>query len=187
MSGSPSGDDHRVFLDATMPHLDVVYRIARHAGADWCTAQDLVQETYLRAFAHFGQLRGGDVRAWLAAICVNVARSETRRRRRRPVEVPETEAEEIAGAPDEVAEQALASLDRDAIEAGLARLPAEQRWCILLMDVAGYTARETAEILGCPRGTVLARVHRGRRRLAGLLTGCRDGGQVEGEVDRGPA
>jgi RNA polymerase sigma-70 factor (ECF subfamily) len=84
------------------------------------------------------------------------------------------------------------------IEAGLARLPEEQRWCILLMDVAGYTARETAQILGCPRGTVLARVHRGRRRLARLLTGCRaedgvedrvdgaDGGVGEG-VDRGPA
>jgi len=41
--------------------------------------------------------------------------------------------------------------------------------CIVLMDVAGYTARETAEVLGCPRGTVLARVHRGRRRLAQLL------------------
>ncbi len=51
----------------------------------------------------------------------------------------------------------------------LALLPEPQRVCIALMDVAGYTARETADALGCPRGTVLARVHRGRRRLAGLL------------------
>ncbi|MGH3570643.1 MAG: RNA polymerase sigma factor [Pseudonocardiaceae bacterium] len=183
MSGGPISDDHRAFLDATVPYLDVVYRIARHVGVDSWAAEDLVQETYLRAFAHFGQHRGGDTRAWLAAICLNVARSQARWRRRRPVEVAECEVEERAGEPDEVAEQALASLDRDAIRVGLARLPEAQRVCILLMDVAGYTARETAQILGCPRGTVLARVHRGRRRLAGLLTGC----GVGGEVDRGPA
>jgi RNA polymerase sigma-70 factor (ECF subfamily) len=134
----------------------------------------------------------------VVAICLNVARSDARGRRRRPTEVPESEAGELPGEPDEVPEQALAALDRAMIEAGLARLPEEQRWCILLMDVAGYTARETAQILGCPRGTVLARVHRGRRRLARLLTGCRaedgvedrvdgaDGGVGEG-VDRGPA
>jgi RNA polymerase sigma-70 factor (ECF subfamily) len=55
------------------------------------------------------------------------------------------------------------------VAACLALLPEPQRVCIVLMDVAGYTARETADALGCPRGTVLARVHRGRRRLAGLL------------------
>jgi RNA polymerase sigma-70 factor, ECF subfamily len=56
-------------------------------------------------------------------------------------------------------------------------LPEQQRLCIMLMDVAGYTAQETAEALGCPRGTVLARVHRGRRRLAELLAeaGVTDG------------
>jgi RNA polymerase sigma-70 factor (ECF subfamily) len=181
MSSGPIGDDHRMFLDATLPYLDVVYRIARHAGADAWAAEDLVQETYLRAFAHFDQHRGGDTRAWLAAICLNVARSEARRRRRRPAEVPETEAEQLAGEPEEVIDHVLASLDRDAIEAGLARLPEQQRVCILLMDVAGYTARQAAQIVGCPRGTVLARVHRGRRRLAGLLTGY----LLDGEVDRG--
>jgi hypothetical protein len=56
--------------------------------------------------------------------------------------------------------------------------------CILLMDVAGYTARETAQILDCPRGTVLARVHRARRRLALLLTGRRGEDAVDG-TDRG--
>lgn len=194
MGGRRVEGDHRAFLDATMPYLDVVYRIARHAAPDAWAADDLVQETYLRAFVHFEQHRGENTRAWLAAICLNVARSDARGRRRRPAEVCEIEAGELPGEPDEVPERALAMLDRAAIEAGLARLPAEQRWCILLMDVAGYTAAETAQILGCPRGTVLARVHRGRRRLARLLTGCRvedtaegtDGGRGEG-ADRGPA
>src|SRR6266851_7788089 len=70
--------------------------------------------------------------------------------------------------PD-VADVVLASLGAQAMSRCLARLPEPQRVCIVLMDVAGYTARETAEAVGCPRGTVLARVHRGRRRLAQLL------------------
>ena len=193
MAGRRVEDDHRAFLDATMPYLDVVYRIARHAAADAWSAEDLVQETYLRAFAHFGQCRGENTRAWLAAICLNLARSEARGRRRRPVEVPVDEIGELPGSPDEVPERALAALDLAAIEAGLGRLPEQQRWCVLLMDVAGYTAAETAHILNCPRGTVLARVHRGRRRLARLLAGHRSaddsfGGTDSGEgVDRGPA
>ncbi|HEX9529166.1 MAG TPA: sigma factor, partial [Streptosporangiaceae bacterium] len=74
------GDDHRAFLDATLPYVDVVYQVARHAAGNGQDAEDLVQETYLRAYAHFDQYRGGSFRAWLAAICLNVARSEGRRR-----------------------------------------------------------------------------------------------------------
>ena len=124
--------------------------------------------------------RGENTRAWLAAICLNVARSEARRRRRQPPEVPartQLDALPLArgdsgeGAPD-VAEVVIAGLDAEAVARCLAVLPEPQRACIVLMDVAGYTARETAEVLGCPRGTVLARVHRGRRRLAQLLAGA---------------
>lgn len=168
--GGNGGAAHRAFLDATLPHLEALYRIARHAAVDPAQADDLVQETYLRAFTHFDQHHGDNTRAWLAAICLNLARSQARSASRRPVEVPEAEADEVA-ATDAVDEQAIAALDRAEIEAALARLPEPQRWCVLLMDVAGYTARETAEILRCPRGTVLARVHRGRRKLAVLLAG----------------
>jgi RNA polymerase sigma-70 factor (ECF subfamily) len=69
----------------------------------------------------------------------------------------------------DVADVVIAGLDAQAVSRGLAELPEPQRVCIVLMDVAGYTAAETAQVLGCPRGTVLARVHRGRRRLAQLL------------------
>ena len=72
-------------------------------------------------------------------------------------------------APD-VADVVIAGLDARAVSRCLALLPEPQRVCIVLMDVAGYTAAETAQALGCPRGTVLARVHRGRRKLARLLT-----------------
>src|SRR5215510_3493699 len=141
-----------MFLDATIPYLDAVWQVARQAAGDGQDPEDLVQETYLRAYAAFGSYRGGNPRAWLAAICLNVARSQARRRRRRPWEVP-----------------APAGLDAEQVSRCLALLPEPQRVCIVLMDVAGYTAKEAAETLGCPRGTVLARVHRGRRRLAQLL------------------
>jgi RNA polymerase sigma-70 factor (ECF subfamily) len=171
------GADHRVFLEATLPHVDVVYQVARQAARDGQDPEDLVQETYLRAYAAFGSYRGENARAWLAAICLNVARSQARRRRRRPWEVPGLALLDAAprssgdggeGTAD-VADVVIAGLDSEAVSRCLGRLPEPQRVCIVLMDVAGYTAREAAEALGCPRGTVLARVHRGRRRLAQLL------------------
>src|SRR5215472_3485237 len=82
------GADHRAFLDATIPCLDAVWQVARLAAGEGQEPEDLVQETYLRAYAAFGSYRGGDMRAWLATICLNVARSQARRRRRRPWEVP---------------------------------------------------------------------------------------------------
>jgi RNA polymerase sigma-70 factor, ECF subfamily len=171
------GADHRVFLEVTLPHLDVVYQVARRAAGDGQDPEDLVQETYLRAYAAFGSYRGGNARAWLAAICLNVARSEARRRRRRPWELagpallevlPRSRADGGESAAD-VADMVIAGLDAENVSRCLALLPEPQRVCIVLVDVAGYTAREAAETLGCPRGTVLARVHRGRRKLAQLL------------------
>ena len=171
------GADHRMFLEATLPHLDVVYQVARHTAGNGQDPEDLVQENYLRAYAAFGSWRGVNTRAWLAAICLNAARSAARRRRRRPWEVPirvPLDALPVARAgggqyADDVADVVIAGLDAQAVSRCLELLPGPQRACIVLMDVAGYTARETAEVLGCPRGTVLARVHRGRRRLAQLL------------------
>ena len=171
------GADHRAFLDATIPHLDVVWQVARHAAGEGQDPEDLVQETVLRAYAGFGSYRGGNTRAWLAAICLYAARSQARRRRRRPREVPAPalldalpwyRADGAESAAD-VADVVIADLEAEKVSRCLARLPEPQRVCIVLVDVAGYTAREAAEALGCPRGTVLARVHRGRRRLAQLL------------------
>jgi len=171
------GADHRAFLEATLPHLDAVWRVARQAAGEGLEPEDLVQETYLRAYAGFGSFRGGNTRAWLAAICLNAARSQARRRRRRPWEVagpalldvlPWSREDGGEGAAD-VADKVIAGLDAEEVSRCLARLPEPQRECIVLVDVAGYTAREVADTLGCPRGTVLARVHRGRRKLAQLL------------------
>ena len=171
------GADHRAFLDATLPYLDVVWQVARQAAGEGQDPEDLVQETYQRAWAAFGSYRGENTRAGLAAICLNVARSQARRRRRRPWEVPSPAFPDVLpwsradGGEDvaDVADVVIAALDAEQVSRCLALLPEPQRECIVLVDVAGYTAREAAEALGCPRGTVLARVHRGRRKLARLL------------------
>ena len=164
-------DDGRAFLEAALPHLDVVYRVARHASRDHHRAEDLVQETYLRAYAAFGNHRGPSTKAWLVTICLNLARSEGRRRARRPVETILPELHEPPALGVSVPEEALANIDRDSVGRALARLPEDQRLAIVLMDLAGHSASEVAEMLGCPRNTVLSRVHRGHQRLASILIG----------------
>lgn len=161
-------DQGRAFIEAALPHLDVVYRVARHASRDGHHAEDLVQETYLRAFAAFGSHRGPSTKAWLVTICLNLARSEGRRARR-VVETALPEPYEPAALGASVPEEALANIDRASVSRALARIPEEQRLAIVLMDLAGHTASEVAEMLGCPRNTVLSRAHRGRQRLASLL------------------
>ena len=159
----------RPFLAETLPYLDLLYRIARNAGHDHHLAEDVVQETYLRAYAAFDQRRGDNTRAWMVSICLNLIRSEGRRRRRRVTEAPLFEAADAEAIGVGVPEEALAHLDRDAIFRALTKLPRDQRLAIVLMDLAGLTASEAGEALGCPRNTVLSWVHRGRKRLAAHL------------------
>ncbi len=157
------------FLDATMPHLDVVWSIARRMTGDPASAEDLVQETYARAWRGFSGQGRGDIRSWLVAICLNTARSE----RRRDLHLPQV-AIGLNGVPDapggqEVSSDALRRIDREAVARALALLPEPQRRAVVLVDIGGLTAREAAEVERAPRGTILARVHRGRRQLAVLL------------------
>ena len=156
-----------MFVEATLPYLDVVYGVARQVASDRHLAEDLVQETYLRAFAAFDTHDRTRTRAWLVAILLNAARSEGRRRARRG-EVLVADPSEARGG-DDVGDAAVAACERDRIVRALAGIPEEQRLAVVLMDVAGLTAQEVADALGCPRGTVLARVHRGRRKLAAQL------------------
>jgi RNA polymerase sigma-70 factor, ECF subfamily len=157
------------FLDATLPYLDPLYRLARRLTRDQDSAEDLVQETFLRAFSHFEEGTIENPKAWLTTICLNVARSDARSRARRPDLVPVEMSEREPTAVEDVFDQVHVALTRKEIEEALDGLPQEQRLAIVLMDLVGHTASEVAELLNCPRGTVLARVHRGRRRLAALL------------------
>lgn len=163
--------EQQAFLDTTLPHLDAVHAVARRLCPDPAKVEDIVQETYLRAFAGFSGHRGESTRAWLSAICVNVVRAEWRRQGSRVKESPMDEEHNWVdrGRRADVARSVEGNMDRETISRALNQLPEEQRVAIVLMDLAGNTASEVAGMLSVPRGTVLARAHRGRRRLAQLL------------------
>jgi RNA polymerase sigma-70 factor (ECF subfamily) len=155
------------FLEATLPCMDLIYNLARRCTAHPQDAEDLVQETYLRALKSWRSSRRPDkVEAWLATICLNVVRSDYRRRSRRPAEQLQAEAGFELRSGDHTEDAALGSIEKSAVHRALCELPAEQRIAVVLVDICGFTARETARITKSPRGTVLSRVHRGRKALA---------------------
>jgi RNA polymerase sigma-70 factor (ECF subfamily) len=164
------GTDHEEFLRATTGAIDLVYNLARRFAERPEDAEDLVQETYLAAYRAWRDgRRPRRVEPWIATICLNVGRSRRRTRTRRPIEVLIEDRDFRAPATAEPERAAEAALDREALHEAMSRLPEEQRVAITLVDLAGLSTAEAARAMGTPRGTVLSRVHRGRRGLAALL------------------
>ncbi len=162
--------DHEAFLRSTMGAIDLVYNLARRFADGPDDAEDLVQETYLAAYRAWTQgRRPRRVEPWIATICLNVGRARYRTRTRRPIEVPIDDRDFRAPATSDPERAAEAATDRNAVREAMARLPEEQRVAITLVDLAGLSTAEAARAMGTPRGTVLSRVHRGRRGLAALL------------------
>jgi RNA polymerase sigma-70 factor (ECF subfamily) len=157
------------FLRAVGEHLDLVYNLARRLARSRPQTEDLVQETYLRALQGWRRRPPEDVRAWLATICLNIARAGWRRDAARPAEVLDPDAGAAAASAHDTAAEAMSGAVREQVHRALWQLPAPQREAITLMDLCGFTAAEVATMTGAPRGTILARVHRGRQRLAILL------------------
>ncbi len=157
------------FLAETLTHLDLVYNLARRSTTSIHEAEDLVQETYLRALQGWRRRRPDRTAPWLATICLNIARSQHRRRVVRPAEILDPDpGVEVASAQD-TEMQTLVALDREAVNVALQQLSAEQREAVALMDLCGFTAAQVAAMIDVPRNTVLSRVHRGHKRLAELL------------------
>jgi RNA polymerase sigma-70 factor (ECF subfamily) len=155
------------FLQATLPCMDLVYNLARRCLSDPHDAEDVVQETYLRALKSWRSRRLPDsVAPWLATICLNVIRSDYRRRSRRPIEHLEAGVKSDFPSTERTEDVVLASLTTLAVRRALWDLPEDQRTALVLVDICGFTAAETARITKSPRGTVLSRVHRGRKALA---------------------
>ncbi len=168
--------DDQEFLDCFTEHLDRLYNLARGLTRTPHDAEDLVSETCVLALRGWRRRRPEDPAAWFATICLNAARSSYRRRVVRPVEVP---AEEwLLAQPDDRADTehaALSAVAAATVRRAVSELPTPQLEAITLMDLGGYTAAQTAQIIGAPRGTVLARVHRGRKVLARSLASEREG------------
>jgi len=150
----------------TLAHLDAVHALARRLVRDH--AEDLVQETWLKAYAAWSGTPPRDPRAWLVTICLNTSRSWYRRDAVRPELLSGSPAANVAGTADPAAD-AIGRIRAEAVHQALWTLPEAQRIAITLMDLSGFTAQEVAGLTGAPRGTVLARVHRGRKALAVAL------------------
>jgi RNA polymerase sigma-70 factor (ECF subfamily) len=134
--------------------------------------EDLVQETYLHAFGAWAKgRRPRKIEPWMATICLNAGRSWLRRAATRYEEPSDLDRLEEALASDDVEDEALERIRREMVHRALWRLSEGQRIAIALMDLDGLTAAQVSKATGWPRGTVLSRVHRGRRRLAKLIGG----------------
>ena len=176
----------RRFEQAALPHLADLYRLARQMS-DEHRAQDLVQETYLRAWKYFDSYeQGTNCRAWLFRILHNVWSDQWRRR---GMEILLSGKEEAPAEPYYDWEgQFLKDELSHEVERALSQVPDKYRWAVLLADVEELSYQEIARVLKCPVGTVMSRINRGRRTLARLLRPetCRSAGEA-GEIENKPA
>ncbi|MCC5953498.1 MAG: RNA polymerase sigma factor [Acidimicrobiia bacterium] len=140
-------------------------RVARSLSGNTADAEDLVQETLLRAYRSIERFDGRYPRAWLLTIMRNANINRARRRRPQLQRDPDTAPEEVAddgrSAEDDVVDPVLDA----ALDDALAALPLVYRRAVELVDMAGLSYREAAEALGVRQGTVMSRLHRGRQRL----------------------
>ncbi|MHB1586342.1 MAG: sigma-70 family RNA polymerase sigma factor [Acidiferrobacteraceae bacterium] len=165
----------RRFQDLTLPYLDRLLAAARRRGAAEL-AEDLVQDTYLRAWQAFDQLHEAvHAYSWLYRIMLNLLAEDRRRAQRRQILLPITDLEKsyeaLVASPDPGPCEILQSrLERASVQTALARLPDEFAEALTLHDIEGFKYRDISAITGVPIGTVMSRISRGRRLLAALLT-----------------
>jgi RNA polymerase sigma-70 factor (ECF subfamily) len=169
--------DQARFAELAMPFMGALYAAAMRMTHNASDAEDLVQETFLRAFRGFGGFEEGtNLKAWLYRILTNTYINSYRAKKRRPEESELEDVEDLylyrrlgglegaaAGrsAEDELLDHFTESEVIEAVES----LPEQFRLAVLLADVEGFSYKEIAEILDIPIGTVMSRLHRGRKAL----------------------
>jgi len=164
------------FVAEAMPLVDRLYSAALRYTRDATDAEDLVQETMVKAYRSFHQYRPGtNLKAWLYRVLHTTYISMYRKAQRRPQETLQEQIDEFSFY-DEVARngasaerEVLESLTADEVKQALAELPESFRLAVYLADVEGFAYKEIAEIMDTPVGTVMSRLHRGRKLLQKAL------------------
>ena len=180
------------FEEEALAQTDALYRTALRLTRNPAEAEDLVQETYLKAFRSSARFeRGTNLRAWLFTILMNTHRNSRRDAARNPIEVDSEVVEQAQALPGRAAtpEDLLldAALDVD-IKAALDALPETFRSAVWLRDVEEFSYAEIAGMLAVPIGTVMSRISRGRKLLYEQLVATRGGDSHEtGRRDRAAA
>lgn len=173
--------DPEKFTELAMEYMPALYSAALRMTHNSADAEDIVQETYLKAYRAFGSFQEGtNLKAWLYRILTNTYINSYRAKKRRPDETDIDDVEDLylyrrlgglegAGAGQSTEETVLEHFTDDEVKGALESLPEQFRMVVLLSDVEGFSYKEIADILDIPVGTVMSRLHRGRKALQRAL------------------
>ncbi|MER3389493.1 MAG: sigma-70 family RNA polymerase sigma factor [Microcella sp.] len=169
----------QLFHDQALPLMDQLYGAAMRMTRNPADAADLVQETFVKAFAAFGQFeQGTNIKAWLYRILTNTYINIYRKKQRDPYQgtIDELEDWQLGGAESATTTvtrsaeaEAIDRMPASAVKDALQSIPEDFRLAVYLADVEGFAYQEIADIMKTPVGTVMSRLHRGRRLLRELL------------------
>lgn len=185
-------DRHARFDALVLPHLDRLLAFATRRTEVRADAEDAVQEACVRAWVAFDELREpASARAWLYRILRSVLAESAERtaRRRQLVEISRLDAAHellVGGDAELLFDEVAARLTSEEVHAALARLPEDFAVAVELHDMDGFRYQEIAEIVGVPIGTVMSRISRGRRLLAGAVLAARSGAAAPAAGRREP-
>ena len=176
----PTPELRRLFEDQALVFMDQLYAAALRMTRNPADAGDLVQETYVKAYAAFGSFtQGTNLKAWLYRILTNTFINSYRKNQRGPYQgtIDDLEDWQLGGAESLTQGRSTRSAEAEAIDhlpdsdvkAALQSIPEDFRLAVYLADVEGFSYQEIADIMKTPVGTVMSRLHRGRRLLRDLL------------------